>query len=101
MKSSKGIKCPRKGCNNEATVSKVYGILPCPECIAKDARLIRIRRSPEFYSIHKLHRVQKARDQHGKDILQPFAGDDINPDFFKAYPSEVKQYGVEKELKKL
>lgn len=94
-------KCPRRSCNNEAIISTSYGILPCEACQKKDSRISRIRRSPEFYSIHKLHRVQKQRDGHGKDLLQPYIGDKVNEDYFKAYPDQVDSYKVKKELEKL
>jgi len=57
--------------------------------------------TPEFYSIDKLHRVQKQRDKHGGDMLQPYIKGKPNKDFFQRYPERAKQYNAVKELEKL
>ena len=92
--------CPRTHCENKATIDKTYGILPCQSCQDKDAGTS-IRKSPEFYTISRSNRVQEQRDNHGADLVQPYDGDKPNIDFFKQYPEQVKNYGVEKELAKL
>lgn len=94
------MRCPRKGCDHEAQINPVFGVLPCQACQLADHG-IRHTKSPEFYSLRQAHRVQAQRDRHAKDILQPFLGNKVNPDFFKAYPDQIKNYGVEKELAKL
>ena len=93
-------KCPRVNCKNEAEVSSVFGILPCASCQRKD-EIYSAGLSPEFYSLNKMHRVQGDRDQHGKDHLQPYDGNKANPEFFRAYPEKIQEYGVEGELSKL
>lgn len=91
-------KCPRTECKNKANYDKTYGILPCDACQAKDTKIGFGR--PESYSLAKSHRVQKLRDQHSADLLQPFESGKPNPDYFKKYPSQVGTYGVKEELKK-
>ncbi|MBU0598681.1 hypothetical protein KKF61_06915 [Patescibacteria group bacterium] len=97
MKKEK--KCPRKNCKNDATIDKVYGILPCEECQVRDSE-IRITKSPESYSLAKSHRIQKARDVHAKDVVQPFMSNKPNPDYFKIHPDQIDKHGVREELKK-
>lgn len=92
------MKCPRKNCNEKAEIDKVYGVLPCLKCQAKDIK-IRFTR-PESYSLAKSHRVQEARDRHSADILQPFLSDKPNKDYFLKYPEQIGKYGVKEELKK-
>jgi len=96
------IKCPR--CNKEKAIfDTILGILPCEFCQAKDDELDKIE-TPEFYTLTKAGRIQKQRDEHGKDILQPYAlGKDSKPnlDFLKAYPNKAKDYFKEEQLKKI
>lgn len=94
------MKCPRKHCKNNALISKIYGVLPCQKCQDGDAKLV-LSPGPEFYNIGKLHRVQQERDQHGKDILQPFLRNQPNPEFAKAYPEMAHKYYRKEELAKL
>lgn len=93
------MKCPRCG-KGKANYDKRLGVLPCSFCLAEDDKWS-LPPTPEFYSINKLHRVQKQRDKAGGDMLQPYIKNKPNPDFFKRYPNRVKSYGVEEELKKL
>lgn len=93
--------CPRTGCSNLANVSPLYGVLPCGTCQELDSTGKIAHRKFEFASVSKLHRIQGARDDHGKDTLQPYDGNKPNPDFFKAYPDRVKEYGVAGELAKI
>lgn len=61
-----------------------------------------LRRKYEFASINRSNRVQKERDHHSKDMLQPYEKDKPNVDFFKAYPERIKDYGLSnKQLAKL
>src|SRR3990167_11499320 len=87
------IKCPRIDCKNKAVIDPILGVLPCVEfCQVKDDDLDKIE-TPEFYNLSKIHRIQKQRDEHGADILQPYAlGKDSkpNPEFLKAYPNKAK-----------
>ena len=91
-------KCIREDCQNEAIIHPIYGMLPCSVCQVRDGRVP--KRKFEFASIRKLHRVQEQRDGHGADLLQPYEGDRVNPDFFKQHPDRVSDYGVEAELEK-
>ena len=93
-------KCPRTKCDNDAVINRRFGVLPCRKCQEKDI-LIDTRRKYEFASVDKLHRVQGQRDRHGGDMLQPFIGDKVNPEFFKRYPEKVDSYGVQDELEKV
>ena len=93
------MKCPRKGCSNEAQISRSFGVLPCRQCQLGDGE--RTRRRYQFATINQLHRVQAQRDHHGEDLLQPYKEGKPNLDFFKAYPDRVVDYGVEKELAKM
>jgi len=94
--------CPR--CNKgQAIEDPGLGILPCETCQASDDEMDKIE-SPEFYSLDKIHRIQRQLDMHGKDILQPYAnGKDWkpNPDFVKAYPDKAKDYFSDDQLKKI
>ena len=94
------LKCPRKKCNEKAELNKVYGVLPCSKCQAKDSG-IRIVRPTETYSLAKSHRIQQARDVHAKDTIQPYLSNKPNPDYFKVHPDQIKKYGVRKELEKI
>ena len=94
------IQCPRTNCDNSAIINRRFGVLPCQECQERDV-VIDTRRKCEFASISKLHRVQRQRDKHAGDMLQPYIGNKINPEFFKRYPEKVKTYGVVDELKKV
>ena len=94
------ILCPRKGCLNLAVVDVIFGILPCQSCQARDAR-IKIRKSPEFYSINKMHRVQSQRDKHMADLEQPYVNNKINPSFAKIYKDKAKDYYSKQELEHL
>jgi len=93
--------CPR--CDkNQALSDPSLGILPCQSC--QDSDDGEKLESPEFYNLSKAHRIQQQRDDHAKDILQPYLpGKDMapNPDFLKAYPDRAKDYFSEEKLKKL
>jgi hypothetical protein len=93
------MKCPRDNCKNEADISPIFGVLPCVECQRKDEKF-KIHKSPEFYSISRMHRVQAQRDKHLGDMLQPYEKGKANVDFFKRYPEQVKKYKVRRELEK-
>ena len=94
------MKCPRSHCQNEAIVSKQYGVLPCQSCSDEDS--IPLVKSPMFYSKAQQERIQRGWDTNEKDTLQPYMGNKINPDFFKAYPGQIENYPDAKEvLKKL
>ena len=93
------MKCPRVLCENIANENVVYGILPCDECQAKDAKIQFIR--PLTYSLAKSHRIQQAQDVHSADLIQPFSSGKPNKDYFQKYPKQIKKYGVKEELKKL
>ena len=92
------MKCPRKKCNENAIIDKVYGVLPCQNCRAKDAT-IKFRR-PNTYSLAKSHRIQKAQDVHSADLLQPFFSEKPNKDYFLKHPDQIDKHGVREELKK-
>lgn len=94
------IKCPRKGCKNKATLHPTFGVLPCDICLAKDA-LQKTEDLPQFATISQGERVRTQRDKNAKDILQPFNGNKINPEFAKAYPNRVKDYYSEDQLESL
>ena len=92
-------KCPR--CNKQPAITDpVFGILPCVECQKKDEQVATYQ-SPEFYSINRMGRVQRQRDLHSGDMIQPFEKNKANPDYFKKYPEQIDQYGVREELKKV
>lgn len=91
--------CPRTNCKNEAIVHRMLGVLPCEEHQLQDSAVP--HRKFEFANLSKLHRVQEQRDLGGKDLLQPYHKNKPNPDFFKAYPDRVDEYGVRGELAKL
>ena len=93
-------KCPRITCKNEAIIDSVFGVLPCVSCQKKDEAWS-LKKLPEFYSLNRMSRVQRQRDLHEKDMLQPFEKNKANPDYFKAYPNQVDQYGVREELAKV
>ena len=90
-------KCPACGLN-DAIIDSTLGVVHCLSCQAKD---VRITKSPEFYSLAKKDRVQRIRDEHSADLVQPFSGTKPNPDFFKLYPDKIKEYNVGKDLEKL
>ena len=93
------MKCIRKGCKNEAIKHQIYGILPCQGCQDRDND--RTYRKLTGHGIHQLHRIQAQQDKGAKDLIQPFNGNEPNPDFAKAYPKEAPKYYSKKELKRL
>lgn len=84
---------------NKAEKHKIYGYIHCKSCRAKDEDVSTEAR--DLMPVSRLHRIQKARDHSGKDMLQPYDRGKPNPEFFKAYPDRVKDYGVSKDLQKL
>lgn len=93
------MKCPR--CHNEpAIIDSVFGVLPGKNCQKSDLRYS-IKKSPEFYSLNRMSRIQAQRDKHGKDLIQPFDRDKANPEFCKAYPKMAEEYFSKDELKKI
>ena len=90
------MKCSRKGCKNEADFSTNFGILPCKEHQKTESSPFRKRY--QFANIGKLDRIQRQRDRHSKDLLQPYEKNKPNKDFFKAFPDLVDTYNVRKEL---
>ena len=47
------------------------------------------------------HRVQQDRLDNEKELIQPYLGDRINPEFVKNYPTHAPDYYHQKELDKL
>lgn len=95
--------CPRDHCKNEAIIDTRFGVLPCQMHQDKDAK-IDLPVSGEFYNRTKADRIQKQRDEHNGDILQPYLpGKEMNPnpDFVKRYPDRAKDYFTEDQLTKL
>jgi len=89
------ILCP--SCHkNPSTRHPVYGIMHCEECKKKTSHL-----SGRAVPVSRLHRIQENQDHGGKDIIQPFVNDKINPDFAKAYPKRAEQNFTKKELTSL
>lgn len=95
------MKCPRRGCSNEAMVDKVFGVLPCPVCQARDASSRLLKLGPEFVNLSKSDRIQHQRDYGAKDLLQPFISNKPNPEFVQAYPELIDIYFNKEEIKKL
>lgn len=95
------MKCPRKNCNQEAIINRVYGVLPCEKCQEKD-KGHRFFFKYEFATISRSNRIQEQRDKHLKDLIQPYDKGKPNIEFFKAYPERIKDYGLtKKQLAKL
>ena len=94
------MRCPRKGCKNNAEIHPLYGVLPCKACQQVGAD-IRAGRKFEFANVSKSNRIQVQRDKFAGDMLQPFIGNKPNQEFFERYPEKVNVYGVRDELKKL
>lgn len=93
------MKCPR--CHNEpAIIDSVFGILPGEHCQKKDEQYS-IKKSPEFYSLNKMSRIQNQRDKHGKDLLQPYDRNEANPDFCKAFPKQAEEMFSKEELTRI
>lgn len=93
--------CPRTQCKNETEINQIYGILPCEECQTKDSLTPELGARIPTYTMGKSHRIQEQRDKGAKDLIQPFVGNSINPDFAKAYPDKAKNYFTKKELESL
>ena len=96
-------KCKR--CNKEdAIVHPTYGIIPGKNCQKKyteKSRSIR-ERTPEFYNLSKQDRIQRQRDTHGADLLQPtFEKGLPNRDFAKKYPDVAENFYGKEALAKL
>lgn len=45
----------------------------------------------------KLHERDRQREQHGRDLLQPYVNGKPNPAFVEQYPEEATKYGFIKE----
>jgi len=57
---------------------------------------------PEFATQSQSDRVNYERTKHEKDVLQPWTtGNKVNVDFAKAYPSKLKDYFTQDQLKGL
>ena len=93
------MECPRKNCDNEAILNRVYGVLPCKKCVEGDPKIGFTK--PLTYSLAKSHRIQKAQDVHSADLLQPFLSDKPNKDYFLKHPDQIDKHGVRSELKKV
>ena len=91
------IKCPSCKVNN-AVIDPSYGVIHCTDCQQREHHA---NKSPEFYSISKIHRIQAMRDNMGKDLLQPYISNKPNKEFFEAFPDQASEYGVTSELEKL
>ena len=85
---------------NEAINHPIYGILNCQPCQDNQPTLKR-RRSPRFYSVNKLHRVQGQQDRHISDLEQPYIGNKPNETFAKLYPEQAEEMYSKKELNRL
>lgn len=42
---------------------------------------------------YKMHDRDRQREEHARDLLQPYSGGKPNPDFIAQYPDEAKGYG--------
>lgn len=99
---SKSKKCPRSGCNNNAEVSPQWGVLPCLVCQDKDNETVRLARLPEFATRSQSDRINRERDVHGADTIQPWTPQGkINREFVKQYPDKVENYFSKEQLSKL
>lgn len=95
--------CPRDNCKNEAVIDPRFGVLPCQFHQDEDSQ-IEMPPSPEFANRTKADRIQVQRDQHNRDILQPYLpGKEMkpNPDFVREYPNRAKDYFTEDQLHKM
>lgn len=99
MTTTKKKLCPRQGCQRQAIIDVQYGVLPCREHQEEDN--IPLHRRPEFYNLSKRNRIQGQRDEHEGDMVQPFIGNKINPEFARLYPDRAKDYFTDKELKSI
>jgi hypothetical protein len=93
--------CPRKDCQNTATLHPVYGVIPCKDCQKTDSKITLSGKAPEFYSLSKQDRFQRQRDEHYKDVIQPWDGTRPNKEFVEAYPQYRDEYFNSEELRKL
>jgi len=94
----KRIRCIRKNCQNEAEIHPVYGVIPCSTCRDEDSEF---GTQSRYLSVAQLHRIQKQRDEHGKDLIQPFSKGKINQEFAEAFPEKADDYYTKEELQKL
>lgn len=92
------MKCIREGCKNDAIDSPTYGILPCAACQKLEEQYSPTR-LPEFSTISRMDRINRKRDKHARDLIQPFLRNEPNPDFVKAYRGKATQYFTKDELK--
>ena len=95
------MKCPHCQINN-AEEHPTYGVLPCRDCQQAEAKLsANIKPGHKFVPLTQQDRTQPQRDRYTKDILQPWVGGKINPDFARAYPKLAPNYYKATDLKKL
>ena len=92
------MKCIRRDCLNDAEIHPVYGVIPCSDCQSKDSTTGTQLR---YNSINHLDRIQRQRDNHSKDMIQPFTSGKINKDFADAYPELAEDYYTKEELQAL
>lgn len=94
-------KCPRCG-EHPAVIDRSFGVLPCKQCQKEDEEHT-LHDKPEFWNISKHNRIQRQRDTHAKDMLQPFEDGKGTPnrDFVEAYPDKREDYFTDESLKKL
>lgn len=94
------MKCPKKDCNNKAVIHNIFGVMPCKSCQKQDSK-VSTTTGIEMIPISRLHRIQSQRDKGNKDMIQPYDGNKMNPEFAKAYPKLAPDYFSKKELKSI
>lgn len=47
---------------------------------------------PDVNSTHGEYTKDRGREDHAREIIQPFVGGEPNPEFAKAYPDMAPQY---------
>ncbi len=96
------MKCPK--CQKGKAIKDVlFGVLPCESCQNRDRALAdKVNKLPEFYTLTKQSRISKQRDEHAKDLLQPWVGNGKpNKEFVEAYPEQRDNYFTKEQLKKI
>ena len=65
----------------------------CHTCVAKARR----DASPQSAQYHR----DRDREEHQRDMLQPWVNGKVNPEFVRQYPDQAKQQFTEEELKEV
>jgi hypothetical protein len=92
------VLCP-KCKKSEATLDKMYGVMPCEDCKARSEGYTdrkRTQHTPEY--------IKRQQEKYHDDFVQPHIVENgkvkVNPEFVKLYPDKAHMYYTHEEMKR-